>query len=67
MDMFDQHRRELVEKNAPLADRMRPMTLEEFAGQEHIIGPGRLLRRAIQIDQLSSLIFYAMDEAGNTV
>ena len=47
MDIFDQHRKTLVEKNAPLADRMRPLTLEEFAGQEHIIGHGRLLRRAI--------------------
>ena len=47
MDMFDQHRKALVEKNAPLADRMRPLALEEFAGQEHIIGHGRLLRRAI--------------------
>lgn len=66
MDMFDQHRKTLVEKNAPLADRMRPLTLEEFAGQEHIIGHGRLLRRAIQIDQLSSLIFYGPPGTGKT-
>ncbi len=66
MDMFDQHCKELVEKNAPLADRMRPLTLDEFAGQEHIIGPGRLLRRAIQIDQLSSLIFYGPPGTGKT-
>jgi len=66
MDIFDEHRKDLTRKNAPLADRMRPMTLDEFAGQEHIIGPGRLLRRAIQIDQLSSLIFYGPPGTGKT-
>jgi putative ATPase len=45
---------------------MRPLTLDEFIGQEHIIGPGRLLRRAIQIDQLSSLIFYGPPGTGKT-
>ena len=45
---------------------MRPRTLDEFFGQEHIIGPGRLLRRAIQIDQLSSLIFYGPPGTGKT-
>ena len=50
----------------PLAARMRPRTLEEFAGQEHILGPGRLLRRAIQADQLSSLIFYGPPGTGKT-
>jgi putative ATPase len=66
MDIFDQRRENLVRKNAPLADRMRPRTLDEFFGQEHIIGPGRLLRRAIQIDQLSSLIFYGPPGTGKT-
>jgi putative ATPase len=66
MDLFDQHRENLVSKNAPLADRMRPRTLEEFVGQDHIIGQGRLLRRAIQIDQLSSLIFYGPPGTGKT-
>ena len=66
MDIFDQRRENLVRKNAPLADRMRPRTLDEFIGQEHIIGPGRLLRRAIQIDQLSSLIFYGPPGTGKT-
>ncbi len=41
----------------PLAARMRPRSLDEFVGQDHIVGPGRLLRRAIQKDQLSSVIF----------
>jgi putative ATPase len=45
---------------------MRPRTLDEFAGQEHILGPGRLLRRAIQADQLSSLIFYGPPGTGKT-
>ncbi len=55
-----------LEKTAPLAHRMRPRTLEEFVGQEHIVGPGRLLRRAIQADQLSSLIFYGPPGTGKT-
>jgi len=50
----------------PLADRMRPQTLDEFAGQEHIIGEGKLLRRAIEADQLSSLIFYGPPGTGKT-
>jgi putative ATPase len=45
---------------------MRPRTLDEFIGQEHIVGPGRLLRRAIQADQLSSLIFYGPPGTGKT-
>ena len=52
--------------NAPLAARMRPRTLDEFVGQDHIVGPGRLLRRAIQADQLSSLIFYGPPGTGKT-
>ncbi|MFP4417346.1 MAG: AAA family ATPase [Chitinispirillaceae bacterium] len=66
MDLFELHARAHKEKNAPLADRMRPRTLDEFIGQEHIIGHGRLLRRAIQIDQLSSLIFYGPPGTGKT-
>ena len=50
----------------PLAYRMRPRTIEEFVGQEHIVGPGRLLRRVIQADQLSSLIFYGPPGTGKT-
>jgi len=55
-----------LEKSAPLAHRTRPRTLDEFVGQEHIVGPGRLLRRAIQADQLSSLIFYGPPGTGKT-
>ena len=52
--------------SAPLAARMRPRTLDEFVGQGHIVGPGRLLRRAIQADQLSSLIFHGPPGTGKT-
>jgi putative ATPase len=50
----------------PLAARMRPRTLDEFVGQEHILAPGRLLRRAIEADQISSLIFYGPPGTGKT-
>jgi putative ATPase len=66
MDLFDLAREKQIEKEAPLAARMRPRTLDEFIGQEHIVGPGRLLRRAIQADQLSSLIFYGPPGTGKT-
>jgi len=65
-DLFDYRRIADTAARAPLADRMRPRTLAEFAGQEHIIGPGRLLRRAIEADQLSSLIFYGPPGTGKT-
>jgi len=54
------------EREQPLAARMRPRTLDEFEGQDHILGQGRLLRRAIQADQLSSLIFYGPPGTGKT-
>ena len=65
-DLFDARRQELIEKEQPLAARMRPRTLDEFYGQDQIVGPGRLLRRAIQADQLSSLIFYGPPGTGKT-
>ncbi len=66
MDLFDHHRESQVAAEAPLAARMRPRTLDEFVGQQAIVGPGRLLRRAIQADQLSSLIFYGPPGTGKT-
>ncbi|PZV11068.1 MAG: AAA family ATPase [Leptolyngbya sp.] len=66
MDLFDQHRQAQTEAEAPLAARMRPRTLDEFVGQDAIVGRGRLLRRAIQADQLSSLIFYGPPGTGKT-
>ncbi|GHV87973.1 ATPase AAA [Spirochaetia bacterium] len=52
--------------DGPLADRMRPRTLDDVIGQDHIVGPGRLLRRAIQADRLSSVIFYGPPGTGKT-
>ncbi|MDB9526864.1 AAA family ATPase [Oscillatoria sp. CS-180] len=66
MDLFAHHRNAQVEAEAPLAARMRPRTLDEFIGQDDVVGPGRLLRRAIQADQLSSLIFYGPPGTGKT-
>ena len=53
-------------RHAPLAARMRPQSLDDFAGQSHILGPGQLLRRAIQSDRLQSLIFYGPPGTGKT-
>jgi len=66
MDLFEYGRREQIAKEAPLAARMRPRTLEEFVGQEEIVGPGRALRRAIENDQLSSAIFWGPPGTGKT-
>jgi putative ATPase len=66
MNLFESHRQQITAAEAPLADRLRPRTLEEFIGQEHILGQGRLLRRAIQADRLSSLIFYGPPGTGKT-
>jgi len=63
-DLFEQSVAE--EKDAPLAARMRPRTLDEVVGQQHIIGPGKLLRRAIEADRLSSLILYGPPGVGKT-
>ncbi|MBF2005721.1 MAG: AAA family ATPase [Chlorogloeopsis fritschii C42_A2020_084] len=66
MDLFDQRLTQVTETEAPLAARMRPRSLDEFVGQDHILGQGRLLRRAISLDQLSSLIFYGPPGTGKT-
>jgi len=66
MDLFDHARERTLSAKAPLAARMRPRTLDEFVGQRQILGPGRLLRRAIQADQLSSLIFFGPPGTGKT-
>ncbi len=66
MDLFEAGLQARLEKDQPLAARLRPRRLEEFIGQEHILGQGRLLRRAIQADQLSSLIFYGPPGTGKT-
>ena len=66
MDLFGFNRRDILEKEAPLASRMRPRTLDEVVGQEHIIGPGKLLSRAIQADRVGSLILYGPPGTGKT-
>ena len=66
MDLFAHARAQQMSDEAPLAARMRPRTLDEFVGQDHVIGPGRLLRRAIQADQLTSVIFYGPPGTGKT-
>ncbi|SNU08004.1 putative ATPase [Lachnospiraceae bacterium] len=66
MDLFDYMRQEEQKKEAPLASRLRPKTIDEFVGQEHIIAPGKLLYRAIKADKLSSLIFYGPPGTGKT-
>ena len=53
-------------QNSPLAHRLRPRTLAEYVGQEHILGPGRLLRRSIEADRISSLILYGPPGTGKT-
>ncbi len=66
MDLFDYMRSVNMEKESPLAARMRPRTLEEVEGQEHIIGKDKLLYRAIKADKISSIIFYGPPGTGKT-
>ncbi len=66
MDLFDYMREKNMETEAPLAARMRPRTLEEVVGQEHIIGRDKLLYRAIKADKISSVIFYGPPGTGKT-
>lgn len=66
MDLFDYMREQTMEKESPLAQRLRPMTLEEVVGQQHIIGKDKLLYRAIKADKLSSVIFYGPPGTGKT-
>lgn len=66
MDLFDYMRETEQEKESPLASRMRPTTLEEVVGQQHIIGKDKLLYRAIRADKLGSIIFYGPPGTGKT-
>ena len=66
MDLFDYMRTNTMKSEAPLASRMRPETLEEIVGQQHIIGKDKLLYRAIKADKISSLIFYGPPGTGKT-
>ena len=66
MDLFDYMREQNQEKESPLASRLRPTTLDEVVGQQHIIGKDKLLYRAIKADKLSSVIFYGPPGTGKT-
>ena len=69
MDLFEEKRKEdsnKLKQGSPLAHRMRPLTLSEFVGQEHILAPGKLLRKAIEADRISSLILYGPPGSGKT-
>ena len=66
MDLFDYMRNDTMKKEAPLASRLRPLTLEEVVGQGHIIGKDKLLYRAIKADKISSIIFYGPPGTGKT-
>ena len=66
MDLFDYMRQENGKKESPLASRMRPTTLDEVVGQQHIIGKDKLLYRAIMADKISSIIFYGPPGTGTT-
>jgi putative ATPase len=65
MDLFD-HAAELDPTGKPLAERMRPRRLEDFSGQEHVLGPGTALRRAIEADQVPSLVLWGPPGTGKT-
>ena len=66
MDLFDYMKEKSSKTDAPLASRMRPESVDEIVGQEHILGEGKLLRRAILADKLNSLIFYGPPGTGKT-
>ena len=64
--LFDENRKELLQREAPLADRMRPRTLDEFVGQDHLLGLGKVLRQAIESDRLPSMILWGPPGSGKT-
>ena len=66
MDLFNDVREKNLKRVAPLAVRMRPRNLDEFVGQQHFLGPGKLLRRMLEADRLTSVIFYGPPGTGKT-
>lgn len=66
MDLFTMGMEERLKKNAPLADRMRPKTIKDFIGQEHLLGDGQFLSRSIKADRINSMIFYGPPGTGKT-
>ncbi|UCH87341.1 MAG: replication-associated recombination protein A [Dehalococcoidia bacterium] len=65
-DMFDAQARARTQREAPLAARMRPRTFDEFLGQEHLVGEGRMLRKSIETDQVPSMVFWGPPGSGKT-
>jgi putative ATPase len=66
MDLFDQKLREDLKKNAPLADRLRPDNLKDFVGQQEVVGKGKLLRQAMEKDEIPSMIFWGPPGSGKS-
>src|SRR5438309_8970576 len=66
MELFRESRQKNLDRVAPLAVRMRPRSLDEFVGQQHVLGPGKLLRRMLEADRLTSVIFYGPPGTGKT-
>ncbi len=66
MSLFEDHAAEILQKSAPLASRMRPRTLDDIVGQDHILGKGKLLRKLVEADQLHSIILYGPPGTGKT-
>ena len=65
MDLFEYAKSKTLDRESPLASRLRPTTLEEVVGQEHIVGKDKLLYRAIKADKLTSVIFYGPHRQDN--
>ena len=66
MDLFEYAKSKTLDRESPLASRLRPATLDEVVGQQHIIGKDKLLYRAIKADKLGSIIFYGPPGTGKT-
>ena len=66
MNLFDQQAKEEISRSTPLADRIRPKTLDDFAGQKHLVGEGRVLRLAMEKDEWVSMIFWGPPGVGKT-
>src|SRR5512143_2926770 len=65
-ELFERKEKELFKREAPLADRMRPRSLEEFVGQDHLLGQGKVLREAVESDHLPSMILWGPPGSGKT-
>lgn len=66
MDLFELNKQRQLEKSAPLADRLRPESLDDFVGQDHLVGEGKIIRRMIKADRIYSCIFYGPPGVGKT-